>query len=99
MFKVFAHKGYQTTFSNGYTVSVMFGSGNYCEHRFNESVEPMGNTVNVWGKHLSNDAEVAVINPNGELIGGFPGCPDCDTVRGWCSPEEVLEIMNWASKL
>ena len=97
-FNTFARKGFQMTFPNGLTVSVMFGSGNYCEHRFNRDVEPLfGATVPVWGRHGSEDAEVAVIAPDGEFMDGFPHCPDCDHVVGWLTPSEVLEVMQWAA--
>lgn len=105
MFKTFAQKGFQTTFPNGFTVSVMFGAGNYCEHRFNEEVEPgFGATnpssfssVKVWSEHRSNNAEIAVIDSNGNFVTGFPGCPESDQIRGWVTPSEMLEVMNWAA--
>lgn len=101
MFKVFAHKGFQTTFENGYTVSVMFGAGNYCEHHHNESVEPFNCTVQVWQEHKSENCEIAVISPNGEFrsLKLAPIDSGEDQVRGWCTPEEVLLIMNWAASL
>ena len=95
MFKTFAKKGFQVTFDNGFTVSVMFGAGNYCENRFNE-IE-VGDTVNVWSKYDSVSAEIAVIGPDDNFVTGFPGCPDCDQVRGWVTPNEMLEVMNWAA--
>lgn len=97
MFKVFAHKGFQTKFENGYTVSVMFGAGNYCENKFNDSMIYPGSTVPIQSAYNSSDAEIAVFGPDGELLNGFPGCPDCDQVRGWVTPEEMLEVMNWAA--
>jgi hypothetical protein len=83
MFKTFAQKGFQTTFKNGFTVSVMFGAGNYCENRFSDL--EVGDTVKAWSNHNSPDAEIAVIGP------------DCDQVRGWVTTEEMLEVMNWAA--
>lgn len=93
MFKVFAQKGFQTTFPNGFTVSVMFGSGNYCENRFNHNVE----AVSIGQRHDSPDAEIAVFGPDGELRNDFPGCHEGDTVQGWITPEQMLEVMNWAA--
>lgn len=98
MFKVFANKGFQVKFDNGFTVSVMFGVGNYCEHRMNRDVEPsLGATVPVWGKHDSVDAEIAVIGPDGEFRADFPGCHEGDQVQGWITPEQMLAVMNWAA--
>ena len=33
MFKITAGRGFQITFANGWTVSVQWGTGNYCENR------------------------------------------------------------------
>ena len=97
-FNAYTHKGFQMTFPNGYTVSVMFGAGNYCEHRYNQDVEPiLGATVPVWGRHSSEDAEVAVLGPDDNFVLGWPGCPESDQVRGWVTPAEVLAVMNWAA--
>jgi hypothetical protein len=96
-FQVFAHKGFQVTFDNGYKVSVMFGAGNYCEHRFNEQIQPINNHVKVWERHTSEDAEVAVFNQEDDFVSGFPGCSDCDQVRGWVTTNDVLAVMNWAA--
>lgn len=96
MFKVYAHKGFQTTFPNGFTVSVMFGAGNYCDHRFNRNVEPDASAVSIWERHDSPDAEIAVIGPDGEYR-TFPGCPESDQVRGWVTPDEMLAVMTWAA--
>jgi hypothetical protein len=98
MFKTFTQKGFQMKFPNGFTVSVMFGSGNYCDHHFNEEVEPgFGATAKVWSEHRSKDAEIAVIGPDDTFRKGFPGCPEYDQVLGWVSTSEVLEVMNWAA--
>ena len=107
-FNAYANKGFQITFENGYTVSVMFGAGNYCEHRYNQDVEPiLGATVPVWNRHSSEDAEVAVLGPDDEFVLGWPGCPEGDEgdtvyryafqVRGWVTPADVLELMSWAA--
>jgi hypothetical protein len=95
MFKTFSQKGFQTTFPNGFTVSVMFGAGNYCENRFSDL--EVGGTVKVWTEHNSQDAEIAVIDSNGNFVTEFPGCPEGDQVRGWITPDEMLEVMNWAA--
>jgi hypothetical protein len=96
MFKTFAQKGFQVSFDNGLTVSVMFGSGNYCEHRFSDM--ELGDTVKVCSEHNSVSAEIVVIDSNGNFVTEFPGCPEGDRVRGWVEPDEMLEVMNWAAK-
>jgi hypothetical protein len=95
MFKTFSKKGFQVSFDNGLTVSVMFGSGNYCEHRFSDM--EVGGTVKVWSEHNSVSAEIAVIDSNGNFVTEFPGCPEGDQFRGWVEPNELLEVMNWAA--
>ena len=97
MFKVFAKKGFQTTFENGFTVSVMFGAGNYSGNRLNEDDVFPWNTVPVWSEHNSKDAEIAVFGPDGEFRNDFPGCHLKGRVMGWITPEQMLEVMNWAA--
>ena len=96
-FKITIGKGFHVTFENGYTVSVQFGPGNYCQHH------GRGVFASDWfaenyacGKEGSADAEVAVWASDGNLIQrpDFDG----DTVQGYVSPEYVLKLMNWAAK-
>ena len=49
------HNGFHITFANGYTVSVQFGSGNYCENRDGK-------------KDRSSNAEIAAWDANGKWI-------------------------------
>jgi hypothetical protein len=52
MFNTTDNKGFQVTFSNGYTISVQFGWGNYCENR-NKKVPEfpcMNAEIAVWDK-------------------------------------------------
>ncbi len=73
-------KGFQLTFANGWTVSVQFGAGNYCENRSFD--------VSSFEKHptesTSVDAEIAAWDENGVWF-DFGS----DTVKGWCSANEV----------
>lgn len=77
-------KGFHITFSNDWTISVQFGPGNYCEH-YNRQI---GDDVDC-GKEGSLTAEVAVINPAGNLVD-----LDGDSVLAHQSPDEVLLLMN-----
>ena len=79
MFHAIQDKGFQIDFANGLTISVMFGSGNYCEHRYGQNC-PTG----------SKDAEIAVFHTASEHGGyvfadGYTGTGSC----GWLSPEIV----------
>ena len=88
MFSSFADKGFLVEFSNGYKVSVMFGSGNYCDNY----AKHRGSTVEVWSKIESKNAEIAIFK-DGEYV-EFPGF---DEVIGYVTPEFVLGVMNWAA--
>lgn len=76
-------KGFQITFANGYTVSVQFGAGNYCEH-YHAPYD-----FNQAKMHQSRDAEVAVIAPDGQFLRIAP----FDKVRGYVTPDEVATII------
>ena len=93
MFKIIRGQGFHITFSNGYTVSVQFGPMSYCDHYFQKDVNEFSSEE--CGKLGSTTAECAVIMDD-DLIETpfFEG----DTVKGWMSPEEVLELLNWAAK-
>jgi len=82
MFRAIQDKGFQVSFLNGLTISVMFGKGNYCEHRSAEADPPNG----------SKDAEIAVWETKtGEYVfaDGFAGTGLC----GWLTPEEIATAM------
>lgn len=92
MFRITDKKGFHITFKNGYTVSVQFGPGNYCDH-YSRNI---GEDEEWCGKTGSDEAEVAVWNnKSGELIKhpDFEG----DTVKGYVNAEYVLKLLNWAA--
>lgn len=97
--------GFHITFENGYTVSVQFGYGNYCEHhyKFDEVTKRIidegakldePSAIHYAGP--SKDAEVAAWDSKGNWI-RFPGWDD--VVKGYMSPDEVLEIFNYVARL
>jgi len=87
MFKITERKGFHITFANGYTVSVQFGYGNYCDNRnkgaYGGDVDP------------STTAEVAAWDENNNWykLGDF------DDAVGHQTPAEVLAIMNRVAAL
>jgi hypothetical protein len=87
--KITDGKGFHITFANGYTVSVQFGPGNYCDnydyHILTDSVRS--------GKRGSTTAECAVWGPDKHMIQRW----DSNTVSNRSSMAEVLELMNWAA--
>ena len=90
MFKITGHKGFQMVFANGCTVSVQFGVGNYCEHHNNLGNYDAAKKADEW---TSAQAEVAAWGPDGRWH-SFGN----DEVRGYMSPDEVMEFM-WDVKL
>ena len=83
MFTVIAEKGFQLSFENGITISVMFGSGNYCE---NKSIQ--FKTSGFDEVHKSKDAEVYA----------WKGDDNVPTVRGWMSANNVAKAIQIASE-
>lgn len=93
MFRITSNKGFHITFENGYTISVQFGPGNYCE---NYDREISLYSEEECGKSGSIDAECAVFGKNQHLI-NVPLEGWDDTVKGYMKPKEVLELMNWVA--
>jgi hypothetical protein len=89
MFKICDQKGFHITFENGYTVSVQFGPGNYSDN-YDLSI------TDNYGKPVppSSTAETALLGPSGDFI-EYKG----DDVQARQSPEDVLELLNYAASL
>lgn len=80
MFKVFNNKGFQVEFASGYTISVMFGNGNYAHGAWDARAD--------WE---AKTAEVAVWkNRNGDWVRLQP----YDDVVGWVTPSQVAALMS-----
>jgi hypothetical protein len=71
--------GFKIGFKNGYTLSVRFGAGNYCEN-FNKENQSF---------LKSKDAEIAIIDPTGKLM----QLNDKDTVLANQSAEDLVETL------
>ena len=63
-------RGFKYTLTNGYTLSCAFGWGNYCGNRdcMGEQIDPSQNKWEV----SCEDFEVAVFEPNGDMVDLFP---------------------------
>lgn len=96
MFKITMNKGFQLTFDNGYTISVQFGHGNYCENYSNTEYYPCNKEIIV----TSADAEIAIWHENdGEFITdkvlADMGYPEIfDAVKGYVSANDVAKIIG-----
>jgi len=84
MFKSTYNRGFQLTFENGITVSVQFGTGNYCSRR---SLAPEATLYNDLTNHTveSDTAEIAIWHKDSDNWFDF----GYDQVKGWCTPNEV----------
>ena len=89
MFKITSNKGFHITLENGYTVSVQFGPGNYCDNYGRD----IGHEEEICGKDGSSTAECAVWKGDGGLIDHFNG----EGVSNRSTPAEVLELLVWAA--
>lgn len=87
-FQTTSANGFHITFANGYTVSVQWNSGNYCEPRGDVFTD----TKTVARK--CTQAEVAAWND-----AGWVQLSTEDDVIGWQSPDEVLAIMQKVAAL
>lgn len=90
-FKSCSNKGFYLTFANGWTVSVQFGWGNYCEHHDDYPDDLRYTRAGAE----SVDAEVACWPRSGSCA----PLPGGDSVAGWCSTAEVLALMNAVAAL
>ena len=81
MFKSTHNRGFQMTFKNGLTISVQFGTGNYCERR--QVIAPIQGEMKMSIVE-SNSAEIAIWNTE-QVWFDF----GTDQVRGWVTADEV----------
>jgi hypothetical protein len=86
-------KGFKMYFSNGNSISIQFGKGNYCELR--DSSQSFGKTTNVYDDEMhgpithSKSVEIAIFDPNDEFI-DF----EWDQVHGRVSMDELAFYIN-----
>jgi hypothetical protein len=90
MFYSTLNKGFQMTFQNGWTISVQFGFGNYCQNNHHPEGFYFSQNVAIVE---SQDAEIAIWDKEGKFY-NFGG----DDVKGYCSPNEVAEWIEKVSK-
>ena len=88
MMKITLDKGFQMTFANGWTASVQFGPGNYCENRTYDFSDDYAAQQRAMGKLGCINAEIAAWDAN-DVWYDFGG----DTVKGWINADEVSEFI------
>jgi hypothetical protein len=76
-------------FQNGWSVSVVYGNFLYSS--------PIPSVGRDFPTKFKNDecpaasAEVAIFAPNGEFIPFMDG----ESVKGWVTPDELIDILSW----
>lgn len=91
-FYITGGKGFQISFE-GWTVSVQFGPGNYCEHHFKPLLSPpVQEKEDLIGSWKSKEAEIAVIKDGHGLIKLGSG-----TVLGYVTSKQVSELIQQVS--
>jgi len=88
MLKSTENKGFELTFTNGYTISVQFGRGNYC---INCRTEQNPFMRDIWE---SSDAEIAVFDPKGNCI----ALEGTNYALGYLNADEVAQWIDKVSK-
>ena len=94
-FKATQNKGTQMTFASGWTISIQWGPGNYCENHSlalgDEYDAPMTRGRN--GPWVSKDAEIALWHGDRTDWYYFGG----DTVKGYLTTDEVAKWIYMAA--
>lgn len=98
-FKITDGTGFHIKFENGWTISVQFGPGTYSDN-YDASMRPLSGNIrgveyrDMIGSHGSNEAECAIFDAEGKMY----DISEEDTVKGYMTANEVLELMNIVAK-
>lgn len=90
-FRLCHNRGFQITFENGYTVSVQFGAGNYCDNR-TDALDAIA--IKSDTDLECRNAEVAIIDHNNNFV---EFSSSGESVLGEIDPNKVAEMIAWAS--
>jgi hypothetical protein len=93
MFKVTRGKGVRITFASGWTISIQWGPGNYCDNHHAPLESPHGSD----GSRSAIDAQAIRVGEAGSATAEIAIWDECgdwldfgsDTVLGWQTPDEV----------
>lgn len=77
-------KGFHITLSNGWTLSVQFGGGNYCDN-YDADIGK-----NWWPECRSGAAEIAMWKGDGPMVD-----IDGDTVQGYVNADTVARVIGF----
>lgn len=113
MFRITDHKGFQMKLSNGCTVSVQWGPANYCEKRNashlscllplkSECWESKTAEVAAWDENgVDHNFDPRITPVPADTFhdeDAFTESCRSNTVKGWLTPEQVLEFINDIAK-
>lgn len=87
-FKITGGKGFHILFENGWTASVQWGPGNYCDNKDNRKL--LNGEERECGAMGCGNAEIAAWPKDGSMI----ELKDGNTVLGWQTPAQVLAFLN-----
>lgn len=92
MFLVTRDQGFHMTFENGYTISVQWGPGNYCDNHMRpfDYDEDRNGHMRQRANMQSNTAEVAAW----DALGNYVKLGDMDDVKGWLNADEVASLIT-----
>ena len=85
-------RGFHLTFDNGWTISVQFSGGHYCDNK-NESYDFAKHRMLSGRTMSSSNAEIAVWSNSGPNNGELIRLQD-DCVRGWTTTDEVAQVIH-----
>ena len=88
MFQVRNNMGFSIEFKNSYKVSVIYGWGSFSSNHMKGSFDKQ--------PELSPDAEIAVLYKGKFVTNDFIENEE-DSVKGYCTPEEVARVIYKAS--
>jgi len=96
-FQITRGRGFKLKFANGYTLSVQFGPGNYCD---NYDMD-IGRDEREAGERGSTTAEVAVLSPGNRFVSPTQFLLDSggDDVIARVSPETVAGLASMVAML
>ena len=103
MFAATENKGFQITFSNGYTISCQFGASNYCQH-YGRHLQPDYRLYEEMQKsiHTCEDCEIAIMKKGNkkwvteEIIKAIGmECGYDEDVLANVTPDEVGKIIAY----
>lgn len=102
MFRTSLNKGFTITFDNGWTVSVQFGPGNYCQNRDkpmsfyrskdHEDAESIDAEIAAWPEASRNDKTKKPCT-DWHVFDTYEDGYE-EHVKGWVKANEVLEFLN-----